>query len=176
MAKVNPEVHARLHDGGAKVHVVSGGRFEQENWTAWVNPEVELAVTFVETAPPVRTEPDWGLTPREKSKRAGDAGTERVTLNVVVRDIVPSEPATVTTCVPAGASVDVTRMSCAEQVGRHEVGANEQAVPGGRSTQENRMFLGEADAAVAVTVVVAVPPPGTGPRNGRTSKENSLPD
>src|SRR5919204_124116 len=112
-----------------------------------------------------------GLTTREYPEVR-----ERVTLNVVVRDIVPSEPATVTTCVPAGASVDVTRMSCAEQVGRHEVGANEQAVPGGRSTQENRMFLGEADAAVAVTVVVAVPPPGTGPRNGRTSKENSLPD
>jgi hypothetical protein len=176
VAKVNPEVHTGVHEGDAKVHVVCSGRFEQENPTTWVNPEVELAVTFVATAPPVRTEPDWGLTPTEKSKRDGDAGTERVTLNAVVREVVPSEPATVTRCAPAGASVDVTRVSSAEQVGRHEDGANEQAMPDGRSTQENTTFLVEADMAVAVTVVVVVPPPGTGPESGRTSKENSLPD
>src|SRR5919198_5325250 len=96
VAKVNPEVHTGVHEGDAKVHVVCSGRFEQENPTTWVNPEVELAVTFVATAPPVRTEPDWGLTPTEKSKRDGDAGTERATLNAVVREVVPSEPATVT--------------------------------------------------------------------------------
>jgi hypothetical protein len=172
VATVKAAWHEGTQEGGRNVHVVPGGKFPHENWTAWAEPASRVAVTFVEALPPGWTEPDRGLRPIEKLE-AGGGETERSRRKVVVRLIVPSEAATVTRCDPGGLLADVDRTRFVEQVGRQKEGVNAHDAPDGRSVQENSMSWVKPDVAVAVTVVVVEFPGATGLDSGRTSSEKS---
>lgn len=172
--------HVGLHDGGRNVHIVPGGRFEQEKWTTRVGSETRVVVTLADTSPPGMTDPSAGSRSREKSNGVGGGGdgggADRFNGTLVVREMVPPEASIITSYAPGGVLGEVERTRFAVHVGRQDGGVKEQFAPRGRLSHENRTSRVEPYAAVAVTVVITVLPGATEPEVGMASKEKSKAD
>jgi hypothetical protein len=129
-------LHVGLHDDGVKVQPVPAGRFSQENWTSWGDPDVRVALTVALIEAPGSTEPAAGSKATVKSKGGGGAAAT-VSRNGAIRETVPFEAWTLTAYVPSGVLGSVSRVSEASHVGLHVGGTNAQEAPLGRFSQPN---------------------------------------